>query len=150
MFAAAIEQGHAADRDASVREARAAATAAEDDLAIARRAEDTMRVKLADAETNLSEIQETVQRLSGRILASGLPALLEAAAAARSDMLAQEAVLHWLAQFAPHEVRRDTEAFLSKPWLWNRGPAEQHPAVAPWLSTRNALMTDADAALPTS
>jgi hypothetical protein len=145
---AAIEQGFAADRDGMVREARSEAAAAEDDLTAAQRAEEAVRTKLANAEGVLEEAGEAVVRMAGRILTVGLPDLLAAAAASRTEMIGREKVLRYLAQFAPPELRRDVETFLATPWLWDHTPAERHPAVTLWLSTRTALMTDADAPLP--
>lgn len=145
---AAIEQGFAADRDGMVREARAEAAAADDDLATAQRAEESLRAKLLDAESILEETGETVSRLTARILSVRLRDLLEAAAAARAEMIGREKVLRYLAQFAPQGLRRDVETFLATPWLWDHTPAERHPAVAPWLATRDTLKRDADTPLP--
>lgn len=149
VFEAAIDQGYTADRDGMVRDARAEAAAAEDDLAIVQRALDAMQSKLADAESVLAEAGEVVLSVAGRILTIGLPKLLEVAAASRTEMIGREKILRYLAQFAPQELCRDVDLFLAKPWLWDHTPAERHQAVAPWLAARNALMANADAPLPT-
>lgn len=150
-FEAAFEQGFPADRDGRVRDARAAAADAADELASARSAAEGLRAKLADAEAVLQEAREAIERLVGRILTTALPDLLKEAEALWDQLAAKRHVLRYVSQFAPqHMAQHCCDVLNRNTFFESMSKTNSHPAVAPWLSARDALQTDADAALPTS
>jgi hypothetical protein len=151
-FEAAFEQGFSADRDGRVRDARAVATDAADELAAATSAAEALRAKLIDAEALLQESREAMERLVDRILTAALPDLLNEAERLREELAGKRHVLRYLSRFAPQQMAQSCRTFLDR----NQFPFESaneinsHAAVAPWLATREALKRDADAPLPTS
>lgn len=149
---AAFEQGFSADRDGRVRDARAVATDAADELAAATSAAEALRAKLIDAEEALQAARESIKRLASRILTVALPDLLKEAETLRDELAGKRHVLRYLSRFAPQQMAQSCRTFLDR----NQFPFEStneinsHAAVAPWLATREALKRDADAPLPTS
>lgn len=151
FYKAALEQGFQIDRDGSVRDARAAATDAADELAATKSAAEALRAKLADAEALLQESREAIEWITGRILTAALPDLLSEAETLRDQLAAKRQVLRYLSRFAPQRTAQNCQRFLDQNQFFeSTNETNSHAAVAPWLSARNALQTDADTPLPTS
>lgn len=150
-FEAAFEQGHSADRDGSVRDAKATEAELAEYLAGVRSAADALRDKLDLAEHSLSQHQKKIPYLAGRVMAARLPNLIEEAKSAQRELEGKRTIVRYLSRFASRETCDEADEFLAAkvfPFDWTYKSPEEHSAFEPWGAALVALQCDADAPLP--
>lgn len=99
----------------------------------------------------LQESRETIERLASRILTVAIPDLLSEAERLHEELQSKRHVLNYLRRFAPQRMSQICQRFMDlNHFSEYANETNSHAAVAPWLSARNALTTNAEALLPTS
>jgi hypothetical protein len=133
----------------SAREARAEAQDSEDANEAASAARVACMAALSDAEDLAHRAQTRVEAAVAPILCGGIDRVLSEAESLRSELHGKYAVLVWLRDLLPfggEQRQRLSAALPPPPPPGVTAPAYQPPA--DWIAARQALMRDANAALP--
>ncbi len=132
-----------------VREARAAETDVEDDIAVAREAVAKLKTTIEEQERALGYAERRIENAIGGVMAGAVGGLLAEVEALEAALAAKRAVLFGficprLPPEAPEYAKLNMMA-LSESFV---APNRNHPALTPWKAAHEALLHDASAALP--
>jgi hypothetical protein len=103
---------------------------------------------VADYEDDLRRAERKVEAAAAAVMAASVIPALEAVEAAGRELEARRAVLTHLRSFADPDLYFRLEQALPSQPPGSRVDYVSHPAVGPWRAWREALLRDADAALP--